>query len=37
MEQIHLERVVWDNCDDVTKLHVEKEQKALLRLMPTAL
>ena len=30
MKQIHLERVVWDNCDDVTKLHVKKEQKGFV-------
>lgn len=30
MKQIYLERVTWDNCDDVIKLHVKKEQKGFV-------
>ena len=25
--KIHLEKIIWDKCDDITKLKVAKEQK----------
>ena len=30
MEQIHLEKIIWDNYYDVTKLRVAKEQKGFV-------
>ena len=30
MKQIHLEKIVWDNYGDVTKLRVAKEQKGFV-------
>ena len=30
MEQLHLEKLIWDNYNDVTKLKVNKEQKTFV-------
>ena len=30
MKQIHLEKIVWDNYGDVTKLRVAKERKGFV-------
>ena len=30
MEQLRLEKLIWDNYDDVTRLKVNKEQKTFV-------